>query len=459
MPSDKKFFFRGLWSLVCFSWSAVFFTLLFVFGLCCGAAHADFAIKPSISVSEEYNDNIFETNDKKSDYISSVLPGITWSYNAPFWDWDLSYLFAYRYFARKSQNDDFANALQMHGLTRLIDDFLFLDLSDNYGRVSLDIARDRTQESTFVDQSDTNNFTASPYLLFHPATKMTMKTGYRYINIWYKDPTAINRTDQVGFMEATYGLSPNLNLTANYTYTYESSIDPFNRHDPNVGFRYEYKKNSSIFGQGGYTWFSSKNGGISNNPFWNAGIIHSFDHFTVNLASGVQYPFDPENGLTRETDYSLTVRKDFTRGFISANVSYSKYLRGGNSITVIPIENQGGRGVDVDIKSRYSGGISASHELLQYLNATLSGSFERYEHSASDTYTRRIYVSSGLTYKFPKEINIALNYNFIDSHSPIIPTDSYTENRVILMLSKSFGKLLERQQPVDIDRRPGTSDN
>jgi len=406
------------------------FTLCTLYAVPCtlSTAYADFAVSPTIAVSEEYNDNVFVSPVRKTDYITSLMPGIILSYNAPFWDWDLAYNFAYRYYARKSQEDDKSHNLSMHGLTRLIDDFLFLDISDNYSRVSLNIARDRTQESNFVNQSDSNNFTASPYLRFHPAPKVLMRTGYRYMNVWYKDPAGIDRRDHVGFMEATYELSPKLNLTANYTYTHENSIQAYNRHEPNVGFRYEYKERSSIFGQGGYTWFNSRNGNASNDPFWNAGITHSFDHFLVSLTSGVQYPVDPVSGVTRETDYSLAVTKELSRGSIGANVSYSKYS-----------------GDNVDIESRYSGGINASYELLEHLNTTLTGSIEKYDHRAVNSYTRRIYVSSGLSYTFPREIALALNYSFIDSDSPVILADRYQINRVSLSLSKSFGRVLPRQ--------------
>ena len=391
-------------------------------------AYADYAIRPSIAVSEEYNDNVFVSPDRRTDYITSLMPGIILSYNAPFWDWDLAYNFAYRYYARKSQQDDFAHSLSMRGLTRLIDDFLFLDISDNYSRVSLNIARDRTQESQFVNQSDSNNFTASPYLRFHPVPKVLMRTGYRYMNVWYNDPSGIDRRDHVGFMEATYELSPKLDLTANYTYTHENSINPYVRHDPNVGFRYEYKDRSNIFGQGGYTWFSSRNGAASNNPFWNGGITHSFDHMSVSLTTGVQYPVDPVSGVTRQTDYALAVTKELSRGNIGANVSYSKFS-----------------GDNIDVETRYSGGVTVSYELVQHLNTTLAASIEKYDHRTANSYTRRIYISPGLTYTFPKEIALALNYSFIDSDSPVILSDRYQVNRVSLSLSKSFGRVLSRQ--------------
>ena len=406
--------------------------------LMCGAGEAmgagDFTLNPSIAVSEEYNDNLFETTDnKRSDFITSLIPGIALSYSAKLWDWDVAYNYNYRYYAKGTRDNDNSQNLLGTGHIKLLDDFMLLDLNDTYSRVSLNIARDRTQESTFLNQSDSNTFTASPYFQFHPGPKLTTKTGYRYINVWFKDPSGIDRRDHVGFMETTYELSPKLNLTANYTYTHENSVNPYDRHDPNIGFRYEFKERSFYFGQVGYTWFSSKNGGASNNPFWNAGLTHAFDHISITLTTGVQYPVDPQSGVTRETDYALSMTKELNRGSIGLNLSYAKYS-GGN--------------VDIDIQNRYSGGITAKYELATKLNGTLSCSVEKYDHRVSQSTTTRIILNPGLGYTLPKEVTIALNYTFIDSSAPGISSDNYQVNRVVLEVRKSFGRVLEKRQAV-----------
>lgn len=392
----------------------------------------DFTLNPSIAVSEEYNDNIFETRDnKRSDFITRLLPGIAMSYSAYFWDWDLAYNYDYRYYAKNTRNNDNTHNLLGTGHIRLLEDFMFLDLNDTYSRVSLNIARDRTQESLFLDQSDSNTFIASPYFQFHPGPKLTTKTGYRYINVWFKDPSGIDRRDHVGFMETTYELSPKLNLTANYTYTHENSVNPYDRHNPYIGFRYEFKERSFFFGQGGYIWFNSKNGVATNDPFWNVGLTHAFERFSVTLATGVQYPIDPQSGVTRETDYSLAVNKELSRGSIGLNLSYAKYS-----------------GDNINIENRYSGGITAGYDLMTKLNGTLSCNVDRYDHRGSNSTTTRFLVNPGLNYSLPKEISLALNYSFIDSSSHGISTDNYHANRVMLEVRKSFGRVVERQPTV-----------
>jgi hypothetical protein len=445
-PVRPTFFIAfSLWSLVTGHWS-----------LSPTTAHAsEFSILPSITVSEEYNDNVFETNDRKSDYITRLMPGIAFGYSAPFWDWDLAYFYDYRYYAMGSRKNDNTHNLVTNGVLRLIKDFMFLELNDTYARVSLNIARDRTQESLFQDQSDSNTFTASPYFLLYPAPKVKVKTGYRYVNVWFKDPSGIDRKDNIGFVDATYEFSPKLNLTADYIYTHENSILPYDRHNPYIGFRYEFKERSFFLGQVGYTWFRSQNGGVSNNPFWNVGLTHSFDHISVTLASGVQYPIDPRSGVTRETDYSFSINKVLNRGAVGASIYYSKY-GGINTGTnnIIP-------GTNVDISSKYGAGITANYELMTKLNGTLAGSIERYDHRSTNSYTRRILVNPALSYALPWDFAVALNYVFVDSYSPTVQTptvqtDTYQVNRVILELRKSFGKLPEKASTAGGDQGPGT---
>jgi len=383
---------------------------------------AEFSFHPSIAVSEEYTDNVFETRDnKRSDFITRLMPGIALTYNASLWDWDLRYAYDYRYYARNSRTGDDTHNLDVHGLTRVIKDLLYFDISDVYERVSLDVSRDRTREGLFIDQSDTNRFVASPYFQFRPKSNLTVRTGYRYRNIWYKDPTGIDRRQHIGFAEATYEYTPRLSYTASYTYTDENSINPNYRHAPYVGFRYEYKDRSFILAQAGYTWFKTRDHGDYDYPYWNVGITHAMGTYTISLASVVLYPEDPESTVTRETDYTLNLTKDFARGNVGLTVSYAKFS-----------------GDVTDVENRYAAGVTARYDLGVRLVASLTTGVEKYDHMASNTYTRRIYVNPSLTYRLPKEISLTLSYLYADYYSPLLYADNYSLNRVILEARKTF---------------------
>jgi hypothetical protein len=393
-------------------------------------AFADFSIRPSIAISEEYNDNVFEEHEGTTDYITRLMPGVSFTYVMPFWDWNVAYNYDYRIYAKNSRKDDDTHNLLATGLIRLINEFLLLDLRDAYSRVSLDVSRDRTQEGLNTDQSDTNNFTASPYLQFHPTTQTTIKTGYRYTNVWYKDPSAIDRRDHVGFIDASYELSQELTLNANHTYTHENSREPYDRNVSYIGGKYVYAERSFINAQGGFAISDLKYGKDSNKPYWNAGITHSFDHTSVSLNTAVQYPIDPESGVTRQTNYSLSVNREFSRGVAGITVSYSDYS-----------------GDNIDVDKSYGATFTASHEFLPNLSGSLNFSIDRYDHREIDTYTRRILVSPSLSYMLPREFTVSLYYTFVDSYSPKTLDDRYQLNRVSLELRKSFGREVAKIMP------------
>jgi hypothetical protein len=418
-----------LYAVRCPLFTALLFTAL-LYAVPCSlspAYAADFTIRPSITVSEEYNDNVFETNVKTTDYITRFMPGIAFAYSAPFWEWNLAYNYDYRYYAKNSRNGDDTHNLNTTGLVRLIDDFLLLDINDTYSRVSLDISRDRTQESLIANQSDSNNFTASPYLQFHPVKQATIKTGYRYTNVYFDDTSGIDRRDHVGFIDAAYELSPKWTLNANHTYTHENSRAGYDRHTSYIGGRYAYSERSFINAQGGYTINDLKNGEDSNKPYWNAGITHYFDHTSIVFSTAVQYPIDPLSGTTRETDYTLAVNRELARGAVGLNVSYSEFS-----------------GTEIDVEKRYGAGITARHELAENLVGSLTCSVDKYEHRDTNSYSRRILLTPSLSYTLPHEFTIGLNYTFIDSYSPVTLTDRYQVNRVSLELRKSFGREVER---------------
>ncbi|TLN00877.1 TIGR03016 family PEP-CTERM system-associated outer membrane protein, partial [bacterium] len=141
----------------------------------------ELSFHPYIAISEEFTDNVYESRDEKqSDFVTRFLPGMTFKYVAPLWDWDLAYNLDYRLYARNSRSDETTHNLAAKGHVKLIDERLFLDISDTFKRVSLDVSRDYTQEGLYSNQSDSNILTVSPYAIFRPGGQTTIKTGYRY---------------------------------------------------------------------------------------------------------------------------------------------------------------------------------------------------------------------------------------------------------------------------------------
>jgi len=395
---------------------------------------ADFSFKPSIAVSEEYTDNVYEKHlNKRSDYITLVQPGLTFKYNAPFWDWDLGYTFDYRYYTKGNRKDEMIHNGNIKGLLKLVDEKLFLDVSDSYKRVSMDVTRDATKDSLYQNQSDQNLGTVSPYLVLHPTSTIMIKTGYRYVNTWYKDPQAVKKQDHIGFLETSYEVSPRFFANMGYTFTKEKpdnekagvASNSFMRHEAYLGPRYEYADKSFIFAQGGaiITKYSDRSK-YTTSPFWSAGITHTFDTATLNLITAVKYSDDPlGNTTTLDTSYNVNITRTFDRGTMSLLGSYTEFS-------------------DADTKKlknkRYTGSINGAYELVQDLRGTLGLTYEYYNDVLLDSITRKYLGDCGLSYNFGKDLTLALTYKHTNYSSATIAADNYKVNRVILEVKKVF---------------------
>jgi hypothetical protein len=390
-----------------------------------GADAAEHSIRPTIAVSEEYTDNVFETRaNKRGDFITRILPGIDLKYKAPLWDWGLEYFFDYRYYAKGSRNDDTTHNINAKGLVKIIDEKLFLEVSDVYKRVSLDVSRDTTNESLFLNQSDQNVGTVSPYLVLRPNPRLTVRTGYRYINTWYKDPQAISRQDHAVFIDSAFELSPKFFLTSGYTFTREeASRNSLYRHEAYIGPRYEYAEKSFIFAQGGAIISDYDNRAETVNPSWNAGITHTFDTMTATLSTGVKYSEDPLSTATLETTYAATITRNLKQGMVTLLGSYSEF----SDATTDILNNK-----------RYSGGFTSHYEILQDLRGSLGLTYEYYTNEPLAANTRKYFVDSGLNYTMGKDITIGLTYRYIDYSSEKIAIDNKQVNRAILEVRKVF---------------------
>lgn len=381
---------------------------------------ADFSLKPSLSVSQEYTDNVYESNlNKKTDYITRAQPGLALKYTAPLWDWDLNYAFDYRYYARGSRSDETTHNVNGKGLLKLVDEVLFLELSDTYKRVSLDVTRDTTSESLYSNQTDQNVATISPYLVLHPTTKISLRTGYRYINTWYKDPTAVSKQNHVGFIKANYEISSKFFMTADYTFTRELPRrgSSFNRHEAYVGPRYEYADKSFIFAQGGVIATDYEDQRHSFEPSWRAGITHTLDTFTATATAGTSYSDDPLGDSTFTTNYALSLTKEIQRGSLTVSGVYNEYVNGDT---------------DQTRNKSYSCSIKGSMELLSGITANLGFTYENYNNVLADAYTDKYFVDSGLSWMIGKYLVLGLNYKHINYNSAKIAEDNKRINRLIL---------------------------
>ena len=391
-------------------------------------AAAEYRIQPALTVSEEYNDNVFlSPTTPIHDYIMQALPSIHVVYSAPLWDWDVTYAYAYRYYADKSRIHDSNSILNLTNHTTLVKDFFFVDIKDIYSRVSLDTLRDFTQQSSFLNQTDSNVASATPYFTLNLSSHMTASTGYQYRNVWYKDPSAIDKTEHIVFANVSDEMSLKTFMTADIRYTHtETKLLTLNRTDVSAGPRYEYADGSMIWFVIGNTWFDSEQQKIRGTQvFWDAGIIEKFRTYTLSFNAALNYIDDPFRVLRREDRYVGTFRKETERFALGLTVGLWEY----RDILSKHLQD-----------TRYSSGGTVSYVITPALKGTYSLTIDRYVNNQTETYSMLYLDTVRLAYQLGANTTLAVDYLFTHGYSPdaINFNQNYDNNRIILELSKQF---------------------
>jgi hypothetical protein len=397
--------------------------------LLAGAAPAvagDFSFTPLLTLSEEYNDNVFEAaHDKKSDFITRVQPGAALRYGSRFLTGDASYNFDYHYYARGTRGEEKNHYATLHGSAEILENFLFLDVSDTLSRVSLDVTRDVTGESLFANQSDQNTAVVSPYLLWRLGEKGTLKTGYRFRDTSYWGSTAISKRENQGFADLSVEASPKLTLSAGYRFaTVATDIVDYDQHDLNGGFRYEYAEKSFLFGGIGNSWQNFSDSRDVSNLFWNAGISKDFGQLTATVQTRVVFTEDPLAISTKEKNYEASLEKTLENGAWGGAVGYSKFTDTG---TRAP-----------DRKKAYVSGF-LRQELAPRLSSSLVLLLDKVSRRDAADYAYHLSGTAGLNYAFNDDFSASLSYSYIDYRRDWESSaDAKATNRLILALKKLF---------------------
>jgi hypothetical protein len=407
---------------------AVFMTAAFLYTV--KPAAAEFRIQPAVTLSEEYNDNVFLTpTNPTHDYITRVLPSIHFNYSAPLWDWDAAFAYDYRYYAHKSKVHDSTFTLNLANHTTLVKDFFFIDLKDIYSRVSLDTTRDYTQQSLFLNQTDSNVASATPYFNLRLSSRMTGTTGYEYRNIWYKDPSAINKTEHSAYADVSDELSLRTFMTADIRYTrVETRPLTYSKTDLSAGPRYEYAEGSTLWFKIGNTWFASDQNQQAlrgSQLFWDAGFAHKFRTYTLSFVAALTYIDDPVRGQRREDRYVGTFRKETERFTLGLTAGLWEY----RDILTKHLQN-----------SRYNTGGTVSYHITPALQGTYSLSIDRNEDNVMKTFSMLYLDAVGLAYQLGENTTLAVDYRFTHGYSPdpINYGLNYDNNRVTVQLTKQF---------------------
>ena len=387
---------------------------------------SEFRVQPSILLSEEYNDNILLTTENKyDDYITRTGPSLSVVYLAPKWEWVIAGNYNYFNYEKRTIRNGSSYTLDLMNKNRIIVDVLFLEVKDQYSRVSLDVMRDYTQESNFVNQSDRNLLTIHPYFVLKPLSRMTVTSGYIFMDTWYKDPLAIDRTDHIGYADARQDLSQRSAVIAGVRHTLDiNTVEGYTQDDLYLGQYYEYAENSTVTFKAGNSWFDFESKGRGSQVFWDATLTQRYPTVTVTYETGLRFIPDPLLvNLRREDRYLATVRKDVERlslviagGILEYRSAESKHLE--------------------NTTYRLTGTIG--HNITTKSKLTLNLGAERLDDNQAGTSLEAYRTGVLFEYVAQEKLTLALDYRYTNVYSPDTASGTYDNNRVTVSLRKVF---------------------
>jgi hypothetical protein len=397
------------------------------------AGAAELRVLPSVAVSEEYTDNVFLTRyNKEDDYITRVVPAVTLKYKTALWDWNLDLAYDYRYYARGTKTEDSTYEATLNNRTELIENFFFIDVLDTYKRVSLDVTRDYTKESPFVNQSDQNIFAVNPYIVMRSESRFTPILGYKYVNTWYKQANVtstvglpVSTVDNIGYAEMITDLSSMVTFTIGARYTQDvNKVENYNKTDIYAGPKYTYAPNSYLYCLIGESFldFQFQNS-TTKHVIWDAGITHRYSTVEVAYRMRSDYVPDPLRVLRREDRYVATVTKETPRTALGILAGLYEYRDAPTNHLESTIYRLTG---------------TVKHALSPTLTLLLNESIERHDDNVANT-TVALWISGvRLEHRMLADLILALDFNYTNSYSHDIYTSNYINNRFIVGLTKRF---------------------
>lgn len=356
------------------------------------AAGLQYAADLHLSLSEEYNDNIFlDKDDKVDDFITRVSPGIDLSVKGALSELLISYAPSFNIYAQESDLNNTSHSASVNGRYTASERTEFT-LSGSYLQTSdINDLRDVADVGPIETQTERTIYRVNGGVTHKLTSALSLALGASYSSSDSDDPDDDNVKTTSGNARLTYTASAATSLSANATYS-----------------KYNYERDSD-----------------STSQIYTLGADHKVSPtFTVGLTGGVAFVKDDDTGNTDSGfNGGVTLAKTFEKG--SANLAFTQ--------SVTPSADTG--------------------ETLQYqtVSLTLTRRFgERLDGSAYATYTKykslegdatesdTANAGASLSYLFAPWARLSLAYAYINYNDKIDSAGDYTNNIVTLALRLSY---------------------
>ena len=199
-------------------------------------------ITPTLSISGEYNDNVFQDNNNRvDDFIIAFTPGISVAVESPTYRLLGSYSFTSEIYADQTQlNDAFArHDLRIDGEYRATPR-LTLSLSEAF-TVS-NYPNSVTVEAVSTGRTRSTSNVLSPGVAYQVTPRTALRSRFTWTLLRYDTAASLNSDTYAAEWFADYAFTPRLTGSAGYQFAYfdVSDFAGSSSHTPRVGLTYRF---------------------------------------------------------------------------------------------------------------------------------------------------------------------------------------------------------------------------
>lgn len=374
---------------------------------------AKFTFKPSIGITEQYNDNIFlDASDEEDDLITIISPRLDLEYSPnSSLDLTLDYSLNFRYYRDNSELDDTSIkdtqnirfSAQARPLKRV-----FIDIVDVYERVAVDVSRSTAVDNAYRNMTDKNTFRVSPYVLLPLTGATSAKIGYSYSNIWHREEEPIDSFSNSGYVTLSTRISSKINGSISYDHTAyriedknaRVEIDEYERQQGSAGITYQMTRKFKFNAEGGKASTDFKKREDTDNAFWNIGAEYDLmnaDETSVGAEYGVSLDDSSLYGVFKNRRADLRIETGrILHLMINPYHSIDDYL-------------------NTDREDRITGvALEVSRPITKKINALLDGEFEdqKFTVAGADEKINRYSLAASFDYILNSKLSAGIGYRY-----------------------------------------------
>jgi len=235
-------------------------------------ALAELSLTPTISLREEYNDNIYLTAyDEEEDFLTTISPAIALTYVARSLDLALDYSLHFDFYKYNTDRNDIRQLGRLETTLSPYRDVFFIRVSDVYARVPIDERRQVALDNILTNTTDSNRFIVNPYLEYPLSGTFRARIDYTYENFWYEEEEGDDAENNSAALTLIKEISSKMTASLAYTYLSHRPVrtEAYDRQDAGISIDYKLSPKLSLDAGAGQTWFEYKIGTELDSFVWN----------------------------------------------------------------------------------------------------------------------------------------------------------------------------------------------